>query len=445
MNRALRLAAGFVVALVLGVVLLAVASIMTWPSVNANVAESADALSVDAERFPWFSMPMVLDDFSDAIKLNIIHHDGSDTLVRDAMVGAYYSVHPAGELVPTESLRVRVEAGEQANTRYSNYWHGYLPFKRLAFSVANLQQLRVVNSVLMALLLAAALRMVARRVGVDVAIGLAVTLALVAPHLIPLSLHYSPAFYLVLIGLCAALYLGDRRALKRYDLELFGTIGIATAFFDLLTAPALTLVVPLLVVLGREVRSGTRAKADPCSGNQCRAPSLALSAVRACVAWAVGYVGFWVSKWILNDALFGFSDVSELAQHTLQRAGAGMTLADRWATVLNNIFHVVPSPLWPADATVASATMVAVGSALLIVVLWGVLAMARRADIRAASRAWPIPLVGLLPIAWLLFAAEHSFVHAFFTFRVLWATLFAVWVWFCLTVRKTEVTYETLD
>jgi len=96
----------------------------------------------------------------------------------------------------------------------------------------------------------------------------------------------------------------------RWDLEVFLVIGMLTAFFDLFTAPLITLGLPLLMLF--LVRESVQEEYGMRTG--------VVDTVKFGAIWAVGYASSWASKWFIGSAVIGL-------ERAHQRAG-GLQVLD---------------------------------------------------------------------------------------------------------------------
>ena len=192
------------------------------------------------------------------------------------------------------------------------------------------------------------------------------------------SLQLSMVLFIALGGMIAV---GMRRAASA-NLTFF-VLGSLTAYFDLLTAPMLTLGLPLLVMLALKPK-------EKLSG---AFKGLTL----ASLLWAVGYGLTWVTKWILATLLTS-ENIWKDGFHNLSNRSGVLDDYGRWDALMDNMDLLPWTFIFLALAVI------------LVLACWHFHRQGWR-------RALPLLVVALIPWVWYLFAANHSYLHSWFTFR----------------------------
>ena len=419
--RPVRAAIIVVTLLALGFGLLVGSSLLPAERINAQIGKASATLTAEG-TYPqqsYLGSTFQRDNYTDAIMLNMSMIYGPAP-IKTTLSALYYD-NEAHD--PVSSLADRVESGVQPNNPYIRYWQGYVPFVRLAMLVVDYATWRVVNAVLLIGLSLAALALTWRRVGRGAAVALLVALSVTAPPVVFNSLQFSSVFYVALSGIIAALYLADRYPHKRFDLELFAVLGAVTAYLDFLTAPLLTLGLPLLVLLA--YRRAHEVDDQPAGRG---ADGGVWWPLRAIPAWGVGYVGFWAVRWVYNVVAINPKAFTDISGAISQRAGSGMALSDRFSVVLQNLYLAFPRQLFADPPTLESVTSVVVFAVALYVVAWAALFFlsANGGGRYLFGHSAPLLVVASLPFGWMLFAANHSGNHYFMVYRILAVATFAL-------------------
>ena len=387
------------VAVLVGVGLLVGSSLLPRDTVNANIAADATVLRDETNERVWLGKGYLLDNNMDALMLNT-----AVIPAHDAVEAALLASHYASDGSAPEALVERVRLGLEPNATYERYWHGYTPVLRVAMLVMTYSWWRLINAALLVGLLLTAVGLAWRNLGIVPALAVVGVALLVAPTAIGPSLQYASVAYLALGGTIAVTLLAPRFEPSTYDLELFAAIGALTAYFDLLTAPLLTLSLPLLVLV--LAPRGDRLR----------------SALRATAAWAGAFGAFWAAKWVIGQVLWGgvFADIVYNVGYRTGATGSTATdLSGRWWSILVNQFYHVPMWLWPADPTPRNATLTLVGLLLVAVAVWVGFALWKGVRPGAWRHCAPLFVVALAPYAWLFVLSEHSTTHSYMTFRIL--------------------------
>ena len=385
----LLLAAG----IALGAALMLGTAALPASAVREHVRLSAELLS--REGLVSFAIPGYtqsrLDNFTDALMLSGAVLAPYDSLPENAMLNERFSGYD-----PLSALRAWLDGASPATEPYSRYWHGYLLILKpllLVFSLGSIRYLLAAAGILLSLLLVARLS----GAGIGAQAAFFVLLTALCPPALMNSLHYAPC---ALIALAAGLYILRGRA--RLPLPaLFLLTGMATAFFDFLTFPALTLVLPLsLYALQRK---------------DARLSRLLLSLFMAAAAWALGYAGMWAGKWLAGSLLTGRNLFSD-ALSTLRTRTAALDADGDAVPIFAGFLACLRTLMSPITA-----------ASFLVTFLCLLLPAVRRGAFRSQAeraRRLSLALIALIPILWTLLACNHSLEHSFFAYRSLAASVF---------------------
>lgn len=421
-RRPVRLAVIVVGSILLAYGLLAGSSLLPSGRINGQVGQDIDLLTAET-LYPnqsFLGSEYKRDNYTDALMMNISMIDENGPV--NSTIRARHYTPDANN--PVGSLAARVEAGPgvELTHSYIRYWQGYVSVLRPAFLLVTYSGWRIANALVLLALMVGCVVQIGRRVSWGSAVVFALTMVAVAPPVIFSSLQFSTVYYLALLGVLAVLYLADRYPYHRWDIELFLGLGIATAFFDFLTAPVLTLGIPFAVLLARRLATGSadRDSAESDGGGAW------MPAVRTIPAWGIGYVGFWAVRWVTNAIFIDPNALNDIMGAIAQRSGsaaeAAMAIGDRFTVIGLNVSQLLPHGLMPVDQTTFLAAADGGKSALftiafLVLAAWVGLGALSGSLRWSAARSWPLLIVAALPIWWTLFAANHSLNHYFFTFR----------------------------
>ena len=363
------------------------------------------------------------DNFTDSMMLNLsMPPEGVSATAR--AFGNYMQMvkdpaEPTADMVPLESLKAAVTGKTGVRTTYARYWHGYQVVLRPLLLFFDYGAIRWLNSLIFTIFAMVVTVILRYRLGLGTALAFLSALAVVGVVAVPLSVNFSGVFYLAFTGMVMIALGMDRGGAHRLDLETFFFIGAVTAFVDVLTAPVLTLGMPLTVLLLGRLSSESASAI----GRQC-ACFIRMSAV-----WSMGYAESWMAKWTISSLVLNknvFLDAAQSVASRLNGTEAGLNF-DRIETVRRNVAMLFPlfgctQPQGIQWDVVAAACMLP--AAVTIVVL-----MLLTRHIRRDGRQWRvIGLIpaGALPFAWYLIVNGHSRVHYFFTFRGLAVTVFVM-------------------
>lgn len=288
-----------------------------------------------------------------------------------------------------------------SNAGYSRYWHGYMTVLRPMLTLFSLQEIRYISTVAFFLLILAVFCKMQKMAGRLSALSFILMLSCLFILAVPTSLQFQSVFYILFISLLALLYLYPHLP-ERYIPLLFMTVGAVTNFFDLLTAPLLTMGVPLALYLLLSVRDG--------------APWL--YCLRRILLngffWVLGYGLCWAAKWAIGGAITD-TNIFQVAITAIffRTSGNEDMPVDRLETVSDN-FHIV------FDYAPIYLTLIFAFTVLLVLAV-----LSHPAPKKLASSALFLPIVAL-PYMWFFVLANHSSLHVYFTYRIQGIAVFAL-------------------
>ena len=394
-----------VLAAVIGFSALFAAYLIPVRMMTAECRESAAVLKKETTYTREEYSERQLDNWTDSIMLLEASYPGTESNL-EKTINAHFN--QMADKDPCESF-VGIFSGpkqETENQTYPRYWHGYLVLLKPLLVKLNYMQIRTANRWLLYTCLLALLVIVIKRRS-DCFIPFVITVLLLAPTAIASSLQYSSVFYIA-IGISFVLTVrsgklsfdGDDRVWR-----LFLLAGIMTSFFDLLTAPTVTLTIPLTFLC-----CFAAADADL---------KRALPVIIGCVfAWGIGYAGMWICKFLIAGIYNGSSFWRDIWQQFVFRTSAS-ALSDvpvpRNATIAKNVRELFSNP-----------------HLLAITAIYAVMMTGRRLFRRTANGfqagalhtvCFLIPMV--IPLLWVIVLANHSEIHYWFTFRTIAPCVFS--------------------
>lgn len=288
---------------------------------------------------------------------------------------------------------------------YSRYWHGYQVLLRPALMFLNYKQIRYLNMMVFFGLLAGVFSLMRRKMGLWPAIGFLVSMVACYAVIIPLSMQFMSVFVLMLLGCLWVLWRHERMT-SSSTITFFLVMGMMTNFFDLLTAPLLTLGMPLLICLYLE--TAFRA------GNSWFANFKTL--FFSSFAWGMGYGGCWISKWAVGSLVLRRNVFAEaISQIFFRVSGSEDYPVDRMKAITENFDRMFVDP--------GKRLLLLLGVILAIGVL---LAVFFRVPGKRLISGTVLLILAAFPYVWILVMANHCQIHYWFTYRIQAITLFGV-------------------
>ena len=356
-------------------------------TIKAHIAQSAPGLAEEGSYpnaiITWDQCQM--DNFTDALIMNQIYNIDRKHPVRSAMIVNRSSEGGLDWDQPGLLLR-RVHGEELKSHQYSRYWHGNTFLFRFVLLLMDFNMLRwtlyLISGLLMVMLLCAYYPEAGTLKTMVLSFGFLVTCGFVTQF----SMQFFPVLALTLIG---SLLVIKRDKSKDFGL-LFFIVGSLTCYFDLLTAPLLTLGIPLAVMLSLNKESQFDLKRN------------LLTIIKLILLWGLGFALTFFMKWVLASLILGQNVLADAYEVALYR----MDTEDftRWDALSRN-FKMIP--LW----------MIIVAVAVLIVI-----DVVRHKRLNC-KKALVYLLVGVMPLVWYLLLSNHSYIHWWFTYRLLAITI----------------------
>ena len=352
---------------------------------------------VEEDRYPLDPRSgRKLDNFTDCTMLLEAAYTGEESVLEQA-VNVYSARLETSSNPYTSFVSIYSENGEStAPYEYARYWHGYLVFLRPLLAKLNYPELRQLNLIVQYTLLLVLLCLIQKRQP-SFLLPFLLTVLFLAPTAIGRVLEYSSVYYLVLLALLLLLWNPKGCFTGEHVWLLFLFSGILTAYFDFLTAPTLTLTIPLCFLFVQRAGHGSRRQN-------------ARLFLRCCFVWGFGYAGMWSGKWLLALLFQGRGFLSSLENQMWLYTGSSIrgrtvTPADALSRNLGELFK-------DRDLVILYVSLACL---LLAAAVW----RRRQIDRKCLADALWVLLPVLIPFVWTIFLKNHAMRHYWFTYRTL--------------------------
>ena len=317
-----------------------------------------------------------MDNFTDAIILNQAY------VMRVEGFGAGLLSVPRwwAPLMPFEVLRAGIDGQEMEIWHYARYWHGNTFLTRYLLTLSDYISIRMLLYIVTSLLMLWCGVVLWRRGGWPLTVPAMFALLVCYAFVMQFSMQFAMVLILALAGMIA-IGRGKSRE-ESTPLMPFFVIGSLTCYFDLLTAPVLTLGMMLVV------QAALSQEELPMKGW--------LRSLYSTLLWGAGYLGTWLTKWGIATLFTSENIIADGWKNTLHRSG--IQDFSRWDAVMANL-----------DLLPWKFVLAAILIALFLMVV--------RFNAKGWRRAVQLLPIALLPLIWYFFAADHSYWHNWFTFR----------------------------
>lgn len=413
--------AGLIVSFsLIGYLLIVISYTLPRSHIHNHISESAKHYSDNTD---WaHGIKATRDDvFTDSIMLHAAGFVSQNHFYSAAHVprDAYVNVAPQDCLnIVYGDLTTDSEPEERL---YARYWHGYLVFLVPLLEVFNPAEITYLNFGVQFCLIITLLFIAYRRRGFKLMAALAVFIFALNPISTALSYQYSTVFYPTVLSMIAILLFDEKlREKGRYYL-FFAFIGCVVNYLDLLTYPLVSLGAPLALKLYLDNKRYSDVKAF-IRGSFCQL-------IKYSFCWLLGYAGTWVLKWTIASIVTGQNAYSMAFDKIAERTGGDVGGAYSSITsIRKNMSTLLNFP---------TATIFGILVVIYLALLWR-----RKIQIKKPNiSSYIFAIIAAFPFVWYAVLANHSDIHAWFTYRELAIAVFAVAL-FVISItehKKTKV------
>ena len=403
------------------------------------VLSGLTAVEIEAQAQATGTMPTLgfpkyrYDGFTDAIMLMQAIPDRDRSALDNAIMGPYYAFgEGTGGDSPTEALLQLVANPNtiEQGRDYVLYWHGYVVPMRVLLTFLSPTTIIVINCIIFALLTALVFEVFRRTGGLAYSIAFIVALLATFSFIAPLGFQYFTAYLIAFLATLVLYWLLQSQKRSTWIVPFFLVVGLLTVFFDFLTIPLLTFLLPLALYLLWRIK---RAQAKSITVSFFTSFK---SIVAVASAWLVGYAGFWACKWMLVAVTNGVQYAnSEFVYALGQRSGADAGgIGFRFNAIYNNLYNLF---FLRPDGSIFPGAFFGWGAVLfaVFVFVWWVAVRYSNASALQVKSALPMLLVALGPYLWYFVVAQHSTFHSWFSWRLQLASLLAVLFFVLLSIN----------
>ena len=411
----------FVISLIFLLGFLLASSMVPEDRIQRHMEESADIMCEHSRI--WYMIPGVESSqnhlYADAITLNIAYHFSDGSPLESVMWAKYYT----GDGDVNTSLRTSIYSHLNAETEYLRYWHGSSAVVRFLHLFLNITQIYWMHAVMIAGLFAVLVIVLLRKRLYAELAAFVLSMVMISIWFVPFCLEYTWIFLCMLISSVLGIKFAEEGK-KTQLYYLFLITGMVTVYLDFLSAETLTLVVPLILIL-----RVWRKRADNRYG--CREQWGFF--LKSAGLWAIGYVGMWISKWIIASAVLHENVMPYVKEHISDRIEgvnpAGSLVGYIVGAIMRNVKCLFPFDYGKTGAIILLAMIVVF---IVLPVAADKVTIKNEIDKRIIALYLSI---GGIPILRYAVLHSHSWYHASFTYRALAGTVLALC---CITAEIIE-------
>lgn len=280
------------------------------------------------------------------------------------------------------------------NNGYARYWHGYLVLLRPLLIFFNHQQIRYINIIFLFSLFCFTFSKIRDKFGnINGALFILVN-ALSLFIFVPFSLQFSSVYY---ISFIAILFILNEKS-DKYDVStIFLCIGMLVNFFDLLTAPVITLGFPIIYYLKKH-------------DNDKKPREVFSEVIRTIFSWFLGYGLTWLTKWIIASLILQTDVIgSSINQMFFRISGQLEYEKINRITMCDLNFKSYFSPM--------GLSVFAILLCCIVVLILLFIKFKKNYKILKYNLNYLV--ISAIPLIWINVLMNHSQIHYWFTYRVL--------------------------
>lgn len=390
----------FIFALVCSACLLLKTTVCMLPDniIRNNMEKSAEIINA---RGSWPSLPVFTSDsgnkidmFTEYLYLNILYNNDSSKPINSAIMNFYITDDELTKNPALELYRCLTDTLEkEIIIEKTPYWCGAITVIRPLMLILSYEQCQELLSILFWVLLLIVVCGVAKENSIFTA-AFAFSIIVVKPMVIPLTFHTGLVW---IITFCSMLII---RNVKFKDVEtVMMVVGMLVAFYDWQSTPIISYVFPMMILILNSY------KINYLKGYK----DGLICLIKTSLAWASGYGGMIVMKWVITSLYLGKNQFYE-AMHRLS-----------FDTVVENT-----TVLEVLNKIVSQIDLLNIFDKYFLYVFFIIICLIlviRKRCIKVKPDTLFIMLISLAPIAWLFVFTNHINKHYFFTYRILTCTL----------------------
>lgn len=394
----------FIIMLIVFCVSMIVSYALPNEKIQGHIKESKD-LILKSNGNPLFGSYVEgakMDEFTDLLILNTAMNKGkqeNEGLLTRAFENSRFSEENGNQFLSLEQTLEQQDL--KNNEEYSRYWHGIQSILRPLLLFLNYEEIRFLFMIFIYTLLVLAVISISRNLNIMHGLAFLFSMMSICFFIIPASLQYIGVFAIMLIGvnLVNLLYKKNKEKLYPY---LFFIIGGCATFFDLLTAPLITLGIPLImVILLRNKKEEINLK------------KAIVEIIKLSILWCIAYAGIFFAKWVIASIILQRDAITVAINNILFRVNGNEEYPiTRFGAIKENIRYLYNTVL--------------VSIIAIITISWIVIFIKNKKKVKDLKVIIPLILVVLYPYIWYFVFAGHSTIHAYFTYRVQAIAIFGI-------------------
>lgn len=282
---------------------------------------------------------------------------------------------------------------------YARYWHGYMIFLRPLLIIFNINQIRILFTIILVGLSLVLLYLLYKKINLITAISFALGLFSCSVFIVGQSLSEISVFIITLI--MSIILLLKKDVNKNLGIPFF-ICGSLVGFMDLLTEPLIPLLIPITVYFLIAQKQEKMSWKDALK-----------KYIYLCFIWVVAYIATWILKWVILDIVKNRGIFAQALDQILVRSSDKRITYIR---ILKRIYQYF---------SISSLYIMIIPMIIMIII--GII---REKNRKSKLQICLLPFIFnlLAPFVWYFFIKNHSYIHPFFSYKLLFITVVNVFI-----------------
>ena len=400
------------------IVMLTLTSSIPTDKIYKNVKTSSEVLLREGNRLikeiPYRNHNMQFDNYTDALMINSAYSIDFKQPLYSAFVARKNYIpnitteiyeDSVGELRSSSKYEYHNEVGElhdlvngekAESFEYARYWHGYLIVLRPLLVLFNINQFRIILSIVLVILAIILVSLISKKINFST--GIIFLTGLLGIEYFYLGYSLQGVFIFLIMMIVSIIILSRYNKIKNLGLIFFIT-GMLTNFFDFLTVPIVTLMIPLIIYfLLKQSEESLNIK------------TIFVEGIKYSFVWGIGYGLTWLTKWVLIDVLYNKNMISVAINQVLYRSTAKTNAkAYNIYSVINENFEYIIVPIF--------ISILCTFSMINLKLILKKHTIVKQDKEKILTVILPYAIILSIPFVWYALLQNHSYYHAFFTYR----------------------------
>jgi hypothetical protein len=379
---------------IVGQVLLVVAYCIPTEPIANNIERGAEALLIQGAEYNYAEdyRESILDNETDAVMLSEALFPEKSCINGAVLVPRYVYADRESQVYSLWAFLNQDNPSNALVANYPRYWHGYLTILKPFFYLFDYSDLKIMNQAIQLVIIFGLFILMFKNHLEEYCVAFMPMLIIWNLATIGVSLQYAACFYVSMIGSLIVLKWNVKN-----EWMLFLLLGIMTSYFDFLTYPIVTLGIPLVFLIIR---------------NADRISNPIIGIISNGLFWSIGYIGMWASKWIIGTAISSENVIYDAMLNIESRTSTSVDGEE--ITRIGTVFRLIQATFfkWPY-------LLMLLGVVIYLFVKY-------HKTFKFNQTAISLAVVSLIPIAWFVLTANHSYIHPRLVYRDWGITIFSL-------------------